>query len=126
VVESQSQRTVTIALPEAQFGTPGADWSYVVALTGQDGYGADGARDFTATPGDYTFGVCAAGSTSPICSVDPGTVPKVIDTLTPAGVRQSDELDPTGGPVVLHGVSASDSGGTGRAAAGRTDGTGSR
>jgi glucoamylase len=41
---------------------------------------------------------------SPICSVDPSTVPKVMDTIPPAGVLQSTELDPTLGPVVLHGV----------------------
>ena len=27
-----------------------------------------------------------------------------MDTVTPAGVAQSTELDPTQGPVVLHGV----------------------
>ena len=26
------------------------------------------------------------------------------DTITPAGVGQADELDPTRGPVTLHGV----------------------
>jgi hypothetical protein len=31
-------------------------------------------------------------------------VPKVLDTLTPPGVAQSVELDPTQGPVVLRGV----------------------
>jgi glucoamylase len=48
--------------------------------------------------------VCAPGGSAPICALDPGTVPKVMDTVTPAGVGQSDELDPTKGPVVLHGV----------------------
>ena len=41
---------------------------------------------------------------SPICAVGPGTVPKVMDTFTPAPGDQATELDPTRGPVVLHGV----------------------
>ena len=31
-------------------------------------------------------------------------MPEVIDTITPAGVDQATELDPTLGPVVLSGV----------------------
>jgi glucoamylase len=31
-------------------------------------------------------------------------VPTVMDTITPTGVSQSTELDPTRGPVVLRGV----------------------
>ncbi|MBE7163164.1 MAG: glucan 1,4-alpha-glucosidase, partial [Williamsia herbipolensis] len=104
VVESQSAKTVTIELPQAQFGDPSSGWSFAVALTGQDGYGQDGARTFTATPGDYTFGVCASGDTSPICSVDPSAVPKVLDTIVPNGVTQDAELDPTAGTPTLHGV----------------------
>ena len=45
-----------------------------------------------------------AGNPNPICAVDPGTVPKVMDTITPSGIDQATELDPTKGPVVLHGV----------------------
>jgi glucoamylase len=91
-------------LPAAQFGTPTSGWSFALALTGQDGFSADQARAFTANPGAFSFGVCAAGGSAPICSVDPNTVPKVMDTITPAGVTQSSELDPTLGPVVLAGV----------------------
>jgi glucoamylase len=101
---SQTSGTVTIALPQATFGTPGSGWSFAVVLTGQDGFSSDQARAFTATPGAYTFGVCAAGGTSPICSVSPTTVPKAMDVITPAGVSQTTELDPTLGPVVIHGV----------------------
>ncbi len=104
VVSSSTAATVTIALPAAQFGTPTSGWSFALALTGQDGFSADQARAFTATPGAYSFGVCAAGGSAPICSVDPNTVPKIMDTITPAGVSQSSELDPTLGPVVLAGV----------------------
>jgi glucoamylase len=43
--------------------------------------------------------------TSAICSVDPNTVPKMIDTIPPSGVSQADELDPTRPPVTIHGVS---------------------
>ena len=55
-------------------------------------------------PQDFAFGVCKPGGTSPICSVDPGTVPKVMDTFTPVPGDQATELDPTRGPVVLQGV----------------------
>jgi glucoamylase len=75
-----------------------------VVLTGQDGFSSDQARAFTATPGAFTFGVCAVGGTSPICAVNPATVPKAMDVITPAGVSQATELDPTLGPVVIRGV----------------------
>src|SRR5207302_1704701 len=62
-------------------------------------------RRVPVTPGSFPFGVCAPGGTSPICSVDPGTVAKVMDTIVPGGVPQQDqELDPTKGPVVLAGT----------------------
>jgi glucoamylase len=100
----QADNTITVALPEAQFGTPASGWGFSVVLTGQDGFSPDLARAFTATPGGYTFGVCAAGNTAPICSVDPSTVPKAMDVLTPAGVSQATELNPTLGPVVIQPV----------------------
>ena len=100
----QSDRTITVALPEAQFGTPGSGWGFSVVLTGQDGFSSDQARAFTATPGAFTFGVCAPGGTSPICAVGPNTVPKAMDVITPAGVSQATELDPTLGPVVIQPV----------------------
>ena len=104
VAASQTSKTITIGLPEAAFGTPTSGWSFAVVLTGQDGFGTDQARNFTPTPGAFTFGVCATGNTSPICSVDPGTVPKAVDVITPAGVSQATELNPTLGPVVIEGV----------------------
>jgi glucoamylase len=85
----------------------GSGWVFTVALTGQDGFSSDQARSFAATPQPFQFGVCAPGGTSPICSVDPSTVPKVMDTITPQGVSQATELDPTRGNVVLQGVSPS-------------------
>ena len=97
-------RSVTIALPQSTFGTPGSGWAFAVVLTGQDGFSPDQARAFTATPGPDTFGVCAPGGTSPICSLDPGTVPKAMDVITPPGVSQATELNPTLGPVVVQGV----------------------
>jgi glucoamylase len=100
----QADKTITVALPEAQFGTPASGWGFSVVLTGQDGFSPDQARAFTATPGADTFGVCAAGNTAPICSVDPTTVPKAMDVLTPAGVSQATELNPTLGPVVIQPV----------------------
>jgi len=104
VVASQSDGTITIALPEAQFGTPGPNWGFSVVLTGQDGFSSDQARAFTATPQDFTFGVCAPGGTAPICTFDPGLVPKAVDVITPDGVSQATELDPTLGPVTIQPV----------------------
>ena len=104
VLAEQSDNTITIALPEAQFGTPGPGWGFTVVLTGQDGFSPDQARGFTATPDLFTFGVCAPGGTAPICSVNPNTVPKAMDVITPSGVSQSSELDPTLGPVAIQPV----------------------
>jgi glucoamylase len=104
VLAVQSDKTITIQLPEAQFGTPGSGWGFSVVLTGQDGFGTDQARNFTATPGGFTFGVCAPGGTAAICGVDPDTVPKAVDVITPPGVSQATELDPTLGPVVIQPV----------------------
>jgi glucoamylase len=100
----QADKTITIALPEAQFGTPGSGWGFSVVLTGQDGFGTDQARNFTTTPGGFTFGVCAPGGTAPVCSANPNTVPKAVDVITPAGVSQATELDPTLGTVAIQPV----------------------
>lgn len=104
VVASTLTKTITIALPAAQFGTPTPGWSFSVVLTGQDGYSSDQARGFTNPAQDYQFGLCPAGGTAAICSLDPNTVPKALDVITPAGVSQATELDPTKGPVVVRGV----------------------
>jgi len=104
VVASTVSNTITIALPQSAFGTPASGWTFTVALTGQDGFSSDQARAFTPTAGDFSFGVCAPGTTAVICAADPNSVPKVMDTITPAGVSQSTELDPTLGTVALQGV----------------------
>jgi glucoamylase len=104
VVASQSDGTITIALPEAQFGTPGSGWGFTVVLTGQDGFSSDQARGFAPTPQPFLFGVCAPNGTAPICTVDPSTVPKAVDVITPDGVSQATELDPTLGAVVIQPV----------------------
>jgi glucoamylase len=104
VLPSQSDRTITIALPEAQFGTPSSGWAFSVVLTGQDGFSPDQARGFAQPAQPFLFGVCAPGGTLPVCSVDPGTVPKAVDVITPQGVSQATELDPTLGPVVIQPV----------------------
>jgi glucoamylase len=104
VLPVQSDRTITIAVPEAQFGTPGSGWGFSVVLTGQDGFSSDQARAFTATPGAFTFGVCASGGTASICTFNPGAVPKAMDVITPPGVSQATELDPTLGSVVIQPV----------------------
>ncbi len=98
-------KTATLIVPQSTFGTVTPGWVFTAALTGQDGFSADQARAFTQPAGDFTFGVCPAGDTTDaICSLDPNTVPKVIDTITPAGVDQKTELNPTLGPVELQGV----------------------
>jgi carbohydrate-binding DOMON domain-containing protein len=98
-------RFITFSVPKAALGQPGPGWTFTVVETGQDGFSPDQARGFQATPQDFQFGVCATASADPHCTVDPNTVPKVIDVLTPAGVLQSDELDYTvHSPVTITGV----------------------
>jgi glucoamylase len=100
-------RYITFSVSKTALGgTPASGWTFTVTLTGQDGFSRDQARTFAATPQPYNFGVCAVPSSDPHCTFDPALVPKVIDTLVPSGVPQSDELDYTlHSPVVLHGVS---------------------
>jgi glucoamylase len=88
-------RYITFSVPEASLGTPGPGWGFAVVLTGQDGFSPDQARGFAPTPQPFQFGVCASASADPHCTVDPGTVPKAIDVLTPPGTSQADELDYT-------------------------------
>ena len=91
-------------MTKASLGTPGPGWGFTVVLTGQDGFSPDQARGFAPTAQQFLFGLCQPGGGSPICAIDPGTAPKVIDTIPPADVSQQTELDPTLGPVMLHGV----------------------
>ena len=87
---------ITFTVPKSALGTPTAGWGFTVVLTGQDGFSPDNARGFQSTPQDFQFGVCAPGNPDTVhCSVNPGTVPKAMDVLTPAGVAQSTELDYT-------------------------------
>ena len=104
-VVDDTSGTITLIVPQSVFGTVGSGWVFTLALTGQNGFNSYQARDFTATPGDFTFGVCAVGGTSPICTFPTGAVPYVMDTITPPDVPQDTELDPTLGPVQLSGVS---------------------
>jgi hypothetical protein len=105
VAANAVSRHITITVPKSALGQPAAGWVFTVVLTGQDGFSSDQARGFAATPQEFQFGVCAPGGSSPICAVDPGTVPKAMDVIPPEGVSQATELDPTLGPVVLQGVS---------------------
>jgi glucoamylase len=91
---------VSITVPTSALGTPGPGWTFTLSLAGQDGFGNDDARTFTATPGAYTFGVCSAavaGEPDPpaICSYNPDNVPIVLDTIPPSGVDVQSELNPT-------------------------------
>ena len=104
VTASQASRAITIAVPAAALGRPGPGWVFTVALHGQDGFSGDQARGFAQPAQAFAFGLCRDGVSSPICAIDPGTAPKVIDTIPPAGVSQATELDPTLGAVALHGI----------------------
>jgi glucoamylase len=102
-------RFITFSVPTSSLVSttnevPGSGWGFTVVLTGQDGFGTDQARNFTPTPGEFAFGVCATASSNPHCIVDPNTVPKAMDVITPTGVSQSTELDYILGPVVIQGV----------------------
>jgi glucan 1,4-alpha-glucosidase len=97
-------RFITFRVSKASLGQPGPGWSFTVVLAGQDGFSDDQARDFTPTPGAYSFGVCATASADPHCTADPASVPKAIDVIAPGGVSQATELDYTLGPVALSGV----------------------
>jgi glucoamylase len=104
IVQNGAPGYATLIVPVSAFGTVASGWTFTVALTGQNGFSSDQARGFTQYPGAFTFGVCPTGDTATICQRDPATMPEVMDTITPSGVSQATELDPTLGPVVLHGV----------------------
>jgi glucoamylase len=106
VSANQVSRYITFSVDKTALGgAPATGWAFTVTLTGQDGtHGPDQTRDFAATPQPYAFGVCAADSSTPPCLVDPNTVPKVMDLLTPSGVSQATELTYVPGPVVLQAV----------------------
>jgi len=99
-------RFITFSVPTSSLGgTPTSGWGFTVVLTGQDGFSPDQARSFAPTPQPFQFGVCATVSSDPHCTVDPNTVPKALDVLTPPGVLQSDELDYTiHNPVIVQPV----------------------
>jgi glucoamylase len=101
---NQVSRYITFSVSKASLGQPGPGWGFTVVLTGQDGFSSDQARGFAPTPQPYQFGVCAAASSDPHCTFDPGSVPKAIDVIQPGGVSQATELDYTLGPVVLQPV----------------------
>jgi glucoamylase len=98
-------RFITFKVPKSSLGQPGPGWGFSVVLTGQDGFSPDQARGFAPTPQEFLFGVCATASNDPHCTVDPNTVPKALDVVTPSGVSQSQELDYTvNNPVTIQGV----------------------
>jgi glucan 1,4-alpha-glucosidase len=103
---NQISKYITFSVDKTALGgTPASGWIFTVVLTGQDGFSSDQARSFTATPGQYSFGVCATVNSDPHCTFDPNKVPKAMDVLTPSGTTQSEELDYTiHNPVVISGV----------------------
>jgi carbohydrate-binding DOMON domain-containing protein len=89
-------RFITFSVPASSLGgLPASGWGFTVVLTGQDGFSPDQARGFAPTPQPFQFGVCATPSNDLHCTVNPNTVPKAMDVLTPPGVLQSQELDYT-------------------------------
>jgi glucoamylase len=105
VTASQTSRYITMIVPLSALGTPSSTWVFTAVLHGQDGFSPDQARGFAPTPQLFLFGLCANASVvSPICGIGPGSAPKAIDVITPAGVSQATELDPTLGPVQIAGV----------------------
>jgi glucoamylase len=104
VTASAVSRFITVVVPKSALGQPASGWVLTVVLAGQDGFSPDQARGFAATPQPFSFGVCGPAGTSPICAANPASVPKALDVLTPPGVSQAVELDPTRGPVTLQGV----------------------
>jgi carbohydrate-binding DOMON domain-containing protein len=101
---NQVTRFITFSVPAASLGHPTSGWGFSVVMTSQDGFSPDQARSFAPTPQPFQLGVCAPGGTSPICAVNPASVPKAMDVMTPPGVNQATELDPTLGPVVIQPV----------------------
>ncbi len=99
-------RFISFSVPTASLGgAPASGWGFTVVLPGQDGFSPDQARSFASTPQAFQFGVCAATSGDPHCTVDPNSVPKAMDVLTPPGVSQSNELDYTlHNPVTLQDI----------------------
>ena len=97
--------TITLIVPQSVFGTVGSGWVFTVALTGQNGFNSYQARDFTDDRGRlHVRSLRVRRHNDAICSVNPSTVPYVMDTITPPGVSQATELNPTLGPVELSGV----------------------
>src|SRR4029078_2751131 len=95
ITANQTSRFITFSVPKSSIGTPGPGWGFTVVLAGQDGFSPDQARGFTATPQGFQFVVCATASSDPHCTAAPGSVPKAMDVLVPAGTTQADELDYT-------------------------------
>ena len=104
VLAVQADRTITIALPEAQFGTPGSGWGFSVVLTGQDGFSPDQARAFAPTAQPFEFGVCAPGGTRGDLRDRSGHRAEGRRRDHADRVSQATELDPTLGPVVIQPV----------------------
>jgi glucoamylase len=104
VSANETSKAITMAVPAAALGHPSSGWVFSLVLHGQDGFSPDQARGFAPTAQSFLFGLCPVGGLSPICSIDPGTAPKAMDVIPPAGVDQATELDPTLGPVTVHGV----------------------
>jgi glucoamylase len=96
-VVDQATNLVTLVLSRSAFGSPASGWSFLVALTGQNGFSADQARGFASTPQPYSFGVCSVAETqavpeNPICNANPAQVPEAMDIITSG--NQDQELNP--------------------------------
>ena len=106
-VADAPSRTATLIVPESTFGTVGSGWVFTVALTGQDGFSPGQARTFTQPAGGvHVRCLPHQRHDGRVSATNRSTVPKVMDTVPPAGVSQATELNPDLHPsgVQLQGV----------------------
>ena len=100
---SQASRFITLIVPVAALGTPGPGWTFTVVLHGQDGSPRTGRA--ASSRHRRSFSSACARRAGPARSAQwTRTVPKAMDVLTPAGVDQAAELDPTAPPVEIAGI----------------------
>ncbi|MFL5863507.1 MAG: glucodextranase DOMON-like domain-containing protein [Solirubrobacteraceae bacterium] len=104
LVVDQPSGTATLVVPRSAFGSVSSGTAFTVALTGQ-GSGNPPVRNFTQPAQEFSFGVCPSGDTADkICSVDPGKVANVMDTIPPSGTSQASEWNTSTGAATLQGV----------------------
>ena len=69
-------RFITVTVPKATLGTPGPGWGFTVVLTGQDGFNADQARDFSRRRRSSGSASARPRAADPHCTFDAGLRPE--------------------------------------------------